>query len=97
MKKLTVALISLATLGLGIAVPLQAKAEPFHFEHSGFSINLGHRFQRQYDVYYRDDRYDDEWRFAGSYRSWKDANYAARKLERRGYIAQIEPRFHSRW
>jgi hypothetical protein len=98
MKKVLFTLLSLATLGIGIAIPFQAKAESIHFghPHSGFSFEFGDRVHRQYEVYYRDDRYD-EWHFAGSYRHWEDADYAARKLERRGYMAQIETRLASRW
>jgi hypothetical protein len=96
MKKIIVTLISLATLGAGIAMPYQAKAESIHLGSSGFSFDLGHKVYRQYEVYYRDDRYD-EWRFVGSYRYWEDADYAARKLERRGYMTQIETRLASRW
>jgi hypothetical protein len=96
MKKAIFTLVSLATLGLGIAVPLQAKAESFHFNYPGFSIQFGHSIYRQYEVYYRDSRYD-EWEFAGSYRHWEDADYAVRKLERQGYLAQISRRFASRW
>jgi hypothetical protein len=95
-KKTIVTLISLATLGLGLAIPLQAKAESIHFERAGFSFNFGPRVYREYEVYYRDDRFD-EWRFAGAYRYWSDADYAARKLERRGYATQIETRIASRW
>jgi hypothetical protein len=96
MKKVIVTLISLTTLGWGLAIPLQAKAEPIRFEYSGFSIQLGNRLYRQYDVYYRDDVYD-EWRFGGSYRTWEHADQAASGYERRGYMAQIETRLASRW
>jgi hypothetical protein len=95
-KKAIVTFLSLATLGLGLAIPLQAKAESIHIGRPGFSFDFGHKVYREYEVYYRDDRFD-EWRFAGAYRHWSDADYAARKLERRGYMTQIETRLASRW
>lgn len=96
MKKLMIALISLTTLGLGIAVPLQAKAQSINLGYPGISIEFGPRQQRQYDVYYRYDRFD-EWQFAGSYRYFEDADRVVRKLERRGYVAWIETWFDPRW
>jgi hypothetical protein len=96
MKKLLVTLISMAALGLGIVIPLQAKAESIQFEHPGFYFQFGHRVQRQYNVYYRYDP-SDEWQFAGAYRDYDDADYAVQRLERRGFIARIETRFQRRW
>jgi hypothetical protein len=96
MKKVIVTLLSLTALGIGVVVPLQANAESIHLGYPGLSINLGSRVQRQFNVYYRYDRFD-EWQFAGSYRDYDDADYIARKFERRGYVARIEPRFDRRW
>jgi hypothetical protein len=91
MKKLIITIVSLTTLGIGIAIPLQAKAEFVQFDYPGISFKLGH-----YNVYYRYDEFD-EWQFAGAYRDFDDADYAARRLERRGFIARIETRFQRRW
>jgi hypothetical protein len=96
MKKLIITIVSLTTLGIGIAIPLQAKAEFVQFDYPGISFKLGHRVQRHYNVYYRYDEFD-EWQFAGAYRDFDDADYAARRLERRGFIARIETRFQRRW
>jgi hypothetical protein len=95
-QTVVITLISLTTLGLGMAIPMQAKAESINFGHSGFSIEFGHRYQRQYDVYYRYDRFE-EWQLAGSYRYYEDADQVVRRLERRGYRAWIETSSETRW
>jgi hypothetical protein len=96
MKKVIVTLLSLTALGIGAAVPLQAQAESIQLGYPGLSINLGHKVQRQFNVYYRYDRFD-EWQLAGSYQDYDDADYVARRFERRGYVSRIEPNFEPRF
>ncbi|AFZ08202.1 hypothetical protein Osc7112_3861 [Oscillatoria nigro-viridis PCC 7112] len=85
MKKVMVALISLATLGLGIAVPLQANAQPTK---PTTKVALQSQRHHEYRVQYHRAN-QKKWINAGTFRTRVSANKQVQKLEHKGYKARI--------
>ncbi|MEG4022593.1 hypothetical protein [Microcoleus sp. S13C4] len=85
MNKVMVTLISLATLGLGIAVPLQANAQPMK-QPTKVGIQAPHR--HEYRVQYHRNN-QKKWINAGTFRDRVAANKEVQKLEHKGYKAKI--------
>lgn len=85
MNKVMVTLISLATLGLGIAVPLQANAQPMK---QTTKVALESQRHHEYRVeYHRPNQ--KKWINAGTFRDRVAANKEVQKLEHKGYKAKI--------
>ncbi|MEG3897530.1 MULTISPECIES: hypothetical protein [unclassified Microcoleus] len=85
MNKVMVTLISLATLGLGIAVPLQANAQPMK---QTTKVALESQRRHEYRVQYHRPN-QKKWINAGTFRDRVAANKEVQKLEHKGYKAQI--------
>jgi hypothetical protein len=85
MNKLMVTLISLATLGLGIAVPLQANAQPIK---PTTKVALESQRHHEYRVEYHLPN-QKKWINAGTFRDRVAANKEVQKLEHKGYKAKI--------
>jgi hypothetical protein len=85
MNKVMVTLISLATLGLGIAVPLQANAQPMK---QTTKVALESQRRHEYRVQYQRPN-QKKWINAGTFRNRVAANKEVQKLERKGYKAKI--------
>jgi len=85
MKKVMVTLISLATLGLGIAVPLQANAQPMK---PTTKVALESQRHHEYRVQYHRTN-QEKWINAGTFRDRVAANKEVQKLEHKGYKAKI--------
>ncbi|MEG4105569.1 hypothetical protein [Microcoleus sp. S13_C5] len=85
MNKVMVTLISLATLGLGIAVPLQANAQPMK-QTTKVALTSPHR--HEYRVQYHRPN-EKKWINAGTFRDRVAANKEVKKLEHKGYKAKI--------
>jgi hypothetical protein len=85
MKRVIASLVALTTVGISIAIPLQAKALPFHKERAEFSeVFLGRH--HEFEVLYRRH---DRVRVAGVFRHYRDAENRRNELEREGYRAWI--------
>lgn len=81
-----VTLISLATLGLGIVVPLQANAaQPMK---QTTAVSPQSRTLHQYRVQYH-RHHQTKWINAGTYRNRADAQREVQKLYRQGYETRI--------
>ncbi|MEG4502518.1 SPOR domain-containing protein [Microcoleus sp. F6_B4] len=85
MKKVMVALISIATLGLGIAVPLQANAQPMK---QTTKVALESQHRPEYRVQYHHPN-QKKWINAGTFRDRASADKEVQKLKHKGYEAQI--------
>jgi hypothetical protein len=85
MNKVMVTLISIATLGLGIAVPLQANAQPMK---QTTKVALESQRRHEYRVQYQRPN-QKKWINAGTFRNRVAANKEVQKLERKGYKAKI--------
>ncbi|MEG4214089.1 hypothetical protein QUA27_01465 [Microcoleus sp. Pol14C6] len=81
-----VTLISLATLGLGIAVPLQANAQPPMKQTTKVAVTSPHT--HEYRVQYHRPN-QKKWINAGTFRDRVAANKEVQKLEHKGYKAKI--------
>ncbi len=85
MKKVMVTFISLATLGLGIVVPLQANAQSMS---RTTGVSSQYQRQHQYRVQYH-GRHQTKWINAGTYRNRTDAQREVQKLQRQGYYTRL--------
>ncbi|MEO6861415.1 MAG: hypothetical protein ABI180_07745 [Microcoleus sp.] len=85
MNKVMVTLISIATLGLGIAVPLQANAQPMK---QTTKVALESQRRHEYRVQYHRPN-QKKWINAGTFRNRVAANKEVQKLQHQGYKAQI--------
>ncbi|MEG3995101.1 MULTISPECIES: hypothetical protein [unclassified Microcoleus] len=85
MNKVMVTLISLATLGLGIAVPLQANAQTMK---QTTKVALESQRHHEYRVQYHRPN-QKKWINAGTFRARVAANKEVQKLEHKGYKARI--------
>ena len=85
MNKVMVTLISLATLGLGIAVPLQANAQPMK---QTTKVALESQRHHGYRVQYHRPN-QKKWINAGTFRARVAANKEVQKLEHKGYKVRI--------
>lgn len=85
MNKVIVTLISIATLGLGIAVPLQANAQSMK---QTTKVALQSQRHREYRVQYQRPN-QKKWINAGTFRTRVAANKQVQKLEHKGYKAKI--------
>jgi hypothetical protein len=85
MNKVMVTLISIATLGLGIALPLQANAQPMK---QTTKVALESQRRHEYRVQYQRPN-QKKWINAGTFRDRVAANKEVQKLERKGYKAKI--------
>jgi len=85
MNKVMVTIISIATLGLGIAVPLQANAQPMK---QTTKVALESQRRHEYSVQYQRPN-QKKWINAGTFRDRVAANKEVQKLERKGYKAKI--------
>jgi hypothetical protein len=87
MKKVTLTLFALATLGTPfLSLPQIANAIEIEIEGHRFSIHNGHRRAKNYSVFYR-RHHRDSWRFYGSYSDRFVAWDVVSMLEDRGYYA----------
>ncbi|MCG9889810.1 MAG: hypothetical protein MH252_01890 [Thermosynechococcaceae cyanobacterium MS004] len=95
MKKVVLALLSVAALGTTLSAPFAANAREVRIDLPGrrdISIDLpGDRRDRSYDVLYRRNRRSG-WQYYGTYDSRFRAERAAWRLERQGYRAYVERR-----
>ncbi|MEG4905889.1 hypothetical protein QUA85_05525 [Microcoleus sp. F8-C4] len=80
-----VTLISIATLGLGIAVPLQANAQPMK---QTTKVALESQRHHEYRVQYHHHN-QKKWINAGTFRTRLSANKQVQKLEHKGYQARV--------
>ena len=85
MNKVMVTLISLATLGLGIAVPLQANAQPMK---QTTKVALESQHRHEYRVQYH-RHHQEKWINAGTFRDRASADKEVQKLKHKGYEAKI--------
>jgi outer membrane lipoprotein-sorting protein len=85
MNKVMVTLISIATLGLGIAVPLQANAQPMK---QTTKVALESQRRHEYRVQYHRPN-QKKWINAGTFRNRVASNKEVQKLQHQGYKAQI--------
>ncbi len=89
MKKVIVAILSLAALGTTLSAPLMANAFEIKIGEHSFSDRYGHRSAYRYVVYFRKHFYD-HWKVKGDYGSRHEAEYALRRLQDNGYVARID-------
>jgi hypothetical protein len=89
MKKLILSLITVSTLGIAIAAPLnQANAGEVNI--GGYHFNTdSFRQSAKYAVYYKTP-YQKYWKFKGEYGTRVEAEFSARRLRYNGYIARID-------
>ena len=85
MNKVMITLISIATLGLGIAVPLQANAQPMK---QTTKVALESPRHHEYRVQYHRAN-QKKWINSGTFRDRVAANKEVQKLEHKGYKARI--------
>ena len=86
MKKVMVTLISLATLGLGIAVSLPANAaQPMN---QSTKVAPQSQQRHEYRVQYH-GRNQKKWVNAGTFRDRASAQKEVKKLEHKGNVARI--------
>jgi hypothetical protein len=89
MKKSILVLATLFSVGLTMAMPLVASAREPNSDYHNFPSQVEYRHHERYQVYYR-RAHHHRWRLEGSYGHRHDAERAARRLERQGYITHIE-------
>jgi hypothetical protein len=89
MKKVMVAILSLAALGTTLTAPLMANAFEIKIGGHSFSDQYGHRSDHRYVVYFRKHSYD-RWKLKGDYGSRYEAEYALHRLQDNGYLARID-------
>ncbi len=89
MKKMNLALISLASLAITTALPFAANA---------FEVDLGRHgryhlsdsvTKKHYFVYYRWSKHED-WQLKGRYRDRDTAEQVKYQLYKKGYLAKVE-------
>jgi hypothetical protein len=89
MKKMTLALLSLASLAVTTALPFAANAFEVNLGRHG-SYHVSEPFsQKYYFVYYRWSNRDD-WQLKGRYRDRDTAERVQYHLKKSGYLARIE-------
>jgi hypothetical protein len=89
MKKITLALVSLASLAITTALPFAANAFEVNLGSHG-KFHISEPFTKEYYfVYYRWSRHDD-WQLKGRYRDRDTAERVKYHLTKSGYSARVE-------
>ena len=89
MKKAIILLATFISVGVTMAMPLEASVQMWNRNSRQFSIEIAQRHHSQYVVYYRRSEHG-RWHQEGTYRDRHDAERAARRLSRQGYEVRIE-------
>ncbi|HEY9823965.1 MAG TPA: hypothetical protein V6D19_00840 [Stenomitos sp.] len=89
MKKVTLSLLAVATLGSALVAPLSAKAVEINLGND-FNISVGERHS-SYDVFFKRDRFSG-WQYYGSYRSSYKAQAIVFSLQAQGFRAYYAQR-----